>query len=86
MRQFTELERFTIKDRGTMIMVPPVDLLREELKELVGQTVEIDGKLYDVRGYEDCLVNHHKVVDGHFVAVACWKPLGLLVKEYSGDG
>jgi hypothetical protein len=76
MRQFTELDRFTITGRGTVIVVPPVDFLP---KELVGELVDIDGMIYRVRAYEDCLVKHWDLETKE--QLPCWKPLGLLVSE-----
>jgi Tfp pilus assembly ATPase PilU len=76
MREFTELDRFQITGRGTVIIVPPVDFLP---KEIVGQTVSIDDTIYFVLAYENCLVNHYDLETGE--EIPCWKPLGLLVKK-----
>lgn len=60
-------------------MVPPLDF---PTRELLNQEVEIDGTLYSVRSYEDCLVPHYRTgSDGKLHEVGCSKPVGLLVKK-----
>ena len=67
-----ELERFTMSGGGLVILTNKVD--NEDC--LVGRTVNIDGKPYDIRGYESCLIPGHG--KRH---CRCFKATGVLVRE-----
>jgi hypothetical protein len=67
------IDSFTIKNRGTVYIVPsPIGGRARDLAQFIGTQMEIDGVLRTIKGYE----NHPTLLT---LAIKIGDPVGLLV-------